>query len=69
MRAVTEKAAAEADPPQTVAEAIAHALTSAKPKPRYLAGHGGRQVAVAAALPDRERDLALARELRLPKPQ
>ena len=54
--------------PLVIAKAILDALTSDKPKTRYLAGHGGKEVAVAAALPDRARDKALARELGLPKP-
>jgi NAD(P)-dependent dehydrogenase (short-subunit alcohol dehydrogenase family) len=69
VRTATEKAAADADPPLVIAKAIHHALTSDKPKTRYLAGHGGREVAVVAALPDRARDRALARELGLPKPE
>ena len=69
VRKATEKAAADADPPLVIAKAIAHALTSDKPKTRYLAGHGGREVAVVAALPDRARDRALAHELGLPKPE
>ncbi len=69
IRTAVEKAAADADPPLVIAEAIHDALTSKKPKTRYLAGHGGKQTALAAALPDRARDLALARELGLPKPQ
>lgn len=69
VRTATEKAAADADPPLVIAKAIAHALTSDKPKTRYLVGHGGKQVAVAAALPDRARDRALVRELELPKPE
>ena len=69
VRKSTEKAAASADPPLAIAKAIAHALTSDKPKTKYLAGHGGREIAVAAALPDRARDLALAHELGLPKPE
>ena len=69
VRTATEKAAAYADPPLVIAKAIADALTSDKPKTRYLVGHGGKQVAVAAALPDRARDRALARELGLPKPE
>ena len=52
-----------------IAKAIAHALTSDKPKTKYLVGHGGKEIAVAAALPDRARDRALARELGLPKPE
>ncbi len=69
VRTATEKAAADADPPLVIAKAIAHALTSDKPKTRYLAGHGGKEVAVVAALPDKVRDRALARELGLPKPE
>jgi NAD(P)-dependent dehydrogenase (short-subunit alcohol dehydrogenase family) len=69
VRAATEKAAADADPPLVIAKAIADALTSDKPKTRYLVGHGGKQVAIAAALPDRARDRALVRELGLPKPE
>ena len=63
-----EKADADAEPPTVVARAVFDALTSDRPKTRYLAGHGGRQTAVAAALPDRVRDRALVRELGLPKP-
>jgi len=69
IRSAVEKAAADADPPLVIAEAIHDALTSDKPKTRYLAGHGGKQTAIAAALPDRARDLALAHELGLPKPE
>ena len=67
LRKAVEKAEADAEPPSVIAKAVAHALTSDKPKTRYLVGHGGRQTAVAAALPDRARDRALARELGLPK--
>ena len=69
IRKSTEDAAASADPPLVIAEAVAHALTSDKPKTKYLAGHGGREIAIAAALPDHERDMALAHELKLPKPE
>ena len=68
VRTATEKAAADADPALVIGKAIADALTSDKPKTRYLVGHGGKAVAIAAALPDRARDKALARELGLPKP-
>jgi NAD(P)-dependent dehydrogenase (short-subunit alcohol dehydrogenase family) len=64
-----KKAEADADPPLTIAKAVAHALTSEKPKARYLAGHGGREVQLVAALPDRVRDAALARQLGLSKPK
>jgi NAD(P)-dependent dehydrogenase (short-subunit alcohol dehydrogenase family) len=68
IRKAVEKAEADADPALVIAKAIHHALASDKPKTRYLAGHGGRQTQAAAALPDRARDLALAREFGLPKP-
>ena len=68
IRKAVEKAEADAEPPLVIAKAVHDALTSDKPKPRYLAGHGGRQTQAAAALPDRARDKALARELGLPKP-
>ena len=42
VRKSTEKAAADADPPLVIAKAIANALTSDKPKTKYLAGHGGK---------------------------
>jgi NAD(P)-dependent dehydrogenase (short-subunit alcohol dehydrogenase family) len=69
VRGSVEKAEADADPPIVIAKAILHALTSDKPKTKYLVGHGGKETAVAAALPDRARDLALARELGLPHPE
>ena len=69
IRKAVEGAEASADPPLVIAKAIDHALTSDKPKTRYLVGHGGKQTALAAALPDRARDKALARELGLPKPE
>jgi NAD(P)-dependent dehydrogenase (short-subunit alcohol dehydrogenase family) len=68
VRKSVEKAEADADPPSVIARAVADALTSDKPKTRYLAGHGAKETAVAAALPDRARDRALVRELGLPKP-
>src|SRR5262245_27672701 len=69
IRKAVEDAAASADPHLVIAKAIHHALTSDKPKTRYLVGHGGKQTALAAALPDGARDKALARELQLPKPE
>jgi NAD(P)-dependent dehydrogenase (short-subunit alcohol dehydrogenase family) len=69
IRKSVEKAEADADPPLVIAEAILDALTSDKPKTKYLVGHGGKETAVAAALPDGARDRALAHELGLPKPE
>ncbi len=67
VRKAMEKAETDAESSLVVAKAVAHALTSDKPKTRYLVGHGGRQTQVAAALPDRARDRALVLELGLPK--
>ncbi len=69
IRKSVEKAEADADPPLVIADAILHALTSDKPKTKYLAGHGGKGIAVAAALPDGARDRALVHELGLPDPE
>jgi NAD(P)-dependent dehydrogenase (short-subunit alcohol dehydrogenase family) len=69
VRKSTEKAAESADPPLVIAKAIAEALISDKPDTKYLAGHGGKGIAVAAALPDGARDRALVHELGLPKPE
>jgi short-subunit dehydrogenase len=42
IRKAVEDAAASADSPVVIAEAIHHALTSDKPKTKYLVGHGAR---------------------------
>ena len=70
VRALVRKTAAEAAPADHVAKAVAAALTAKRPKTRYLAGKGARAVAVAArTLPDRLKDLAVAREAHLPRPR
>ena len=69
VRKATEKAESDAESAVVIAKAVHDALTASRPKAKYLAGHGGRQVQAAAALPDRARDKALARELGLPKPE
>ena len=69
IRKTVEKAEADGDPPLVIAEAIHDALTSDKPKTRYLVGHGAKETGAAAALPDHTRDRALAHELGLPKPE
>jgi NAD(P)-dependent dehydrogenase (short-subunit alcohol dehydrogenase family) len=54
-------------PPETVALAIAHALTAARPKTHYLVGLDARvQALVAWLLPARLRDALILRLLRLP---
>ena len=57
-----KKTAAQAAPADDVAKAVTAALTAKRPKTRYLAGKGAKAVAVVArALPDRLKDLAVAR--------
>ena len=67
VRELVEKTAADAESPVVIAKAIAHALTSAKPKTRYLAGHGAKAAAtLARASTDAIKDRAIAREVGLP---
>ncbi len=55
-------------PPDAVAKAIEHALTSPRPKTRYLVGNDARlQAALATWVPDRVVDSLIARQLKLPK--
>ena len=66
--ALVKKTAADADPADHVAQAVADALTAKKPKTRYLAGKGARAVGlIARTLPDRLKDLAVAHEAGLPE--
>ena len=65
-----KKTAAEAAPADHVAKAVTAALTAKRPKTRYLAGKGAKAIAVAAkTLPDRLKDLVVAREAHLPRPR
>jgi NAD(P)-dependent dehydrogenase (short-subunit alcohol dehydrogenase family) len=53
--------------PEKVAVAIAHALTSARPRTRYLVGPDARLLAlIKKVLPDRARDAMILRLLKLP---
>lgn len=55
--------------PQAVAEVVANALTLAQPKTRYVIGEDAKiQARLARFLPDRARDKALTKILRLPPP-
>jgi NAD(P)-dependent dehydrogenase (short-subunit alcohol dehydrogenase family) len=58
-----------AKPPETVARAVLHALTSPRPRTRYVVGiDAWLEWLLARCLPDRLRDRALTRLLGLPAP-
>jgi NAD(P)-dependent dehydrogenase (short-subunit alcohol dehydrogenase family) len=62
--ALTASAVARArtgQPPERVAEVIVTALTTVRPRPRYLVGRDARIAAVIERLPDRLRDRVVAR--------
>lgn len=61
-RQLAVKVADRAFPPSKVADAIHHALTSRRPRPRYLVGADARvQLVMRKALPTRAADAALRR--------
>jgi len=66
---VTQAAEKEADgaaPPKVVADAVAHALTSDRPRTRYPVGRGvGTRIRLRKLLPDRAFDRVVAKALRL----
>ena len=62
-RALAAARAAKAAPPDRVAQAIEHALTARRPKPRYLVGRDAHIRAAIERLPDRLRDRVLTRAL------
>ena len=64
IREGSEKNRTAGVPPQEVAEAVAHALTAAKPKTRYLVGRDAKvRGPVSKVLPDRTMDAAISRAL------
>jgi NAD(P)-dependent dehydrogenase (short-subunit alcohol dehydrogenase family) len=68
MHEAVAHAAQRAIPALVVAKAVAHALSAAKPKTRYLVGLDARFRAVLTAwLPDRVQDWLLTRVLKLPR--
>lgn len=70
IRKTVEKSPDSAAPASDLANVIARALTAGKPKTRYHAGHGSKQAFVAArTLTDHAKDLVVAREVGLPKPE
>ena len=68
VRRLVVKTAADAAPPDVIAKAVSHALTSNNPKTRYLAGHGAEAAATLARLTDGLKDRAVAKEVGLPAP-
>jgi NAD(P)-dependent dehydrogenase (short-subunit alcohol dehydrogenase family) len=69
VRALVEKTAQDALPAERIADAVFDALTAKKPRTRYLAGKDARAVALMAkALPDHLKDIAVAHEADLPRP-
>lgn len=68
MRAYTERFGRQGVPPERVAAAVEHALTSPRPKTRYVVGTDARlQILLARFLPDRLRDALITRALSLPR--
>ncbi len=62
LRKATEKAARDAHPADAVARVVEHALTSRRPKTRYLVGMEAHlQAVIARVIPDRLRDRLYAR--------
>jgi len=61
MRKLTERTARAGIPAARVADAVEHALTSPRPKTRYLVGNDARAQAALRLVPDRGRDALLAR--------
>ncbi|MGI8920487.1 MAG: SDR family NAD(P)-dependent oxidoreductase [Solirubrobacteraceae bacterium] len=65
MRAGAEQAARDGLPPSAVADVVAHALTSSRPRTRYLVGREAKsRAAMSRLLPDRVFDALIARALR-----
>lgn len=62
-RLAAARSAGHAVPAEAVAQAIDHALTSAKPRARYLVGPDAKKRALVQRLPDRARDRVLTRFL------
>jgi NAD(P)-dependent dehydrogenase (short-subunit alcohol dehydrogenase family) len=62
----TRRESAKGVPADVVAKAVEHALTSPRPRTRYVVGsNSGFQIGLARALPDRWRDALITRRLGL----
>jgi len=65
-RAATEVETTKAAPTEVVVKAVVHALTARRPRTRYVVGnHSGFQISLGRALPDRWRDVLIARHFGL----
>ena len=60
-RGFLDEADQRAIAPDAVAAAVEHALTSARPRARYLVGNDARLQAAAAVLPDRGREFVMGK--------
>jgi hypothetical protein len=66
VKAFIDGAEKRAIPADAVAKAVAHALTSKRPKTRYLVGRDARiQAAAAVVAPDRVMDSLIVRQLKI----
>lgn len=68
MRATARKFEQAGIPPDEVAKVVEHALTSSRPKPRYVVGRDAQiQRVIAKVVPDSLRDVLVAQQMGLPK--
>ena len=67
MRRITEQTASRAIPPDRVARAVEHALTSSRARTRYVVGTDAKAQAMIRRLPDRVRDAMVAKMIGTPK--
>ena len=51
-------------PPETVADAVVHAMTATRPKTRYVVGRDARLGLLLSLLPDRVKDWLILRQMR-----
>jgi len=64
VRGVAKHSQSQAQPAQVVADAVAHALTSPRPRCRYIVGGGAGQQKFLSRLPDSWRDRLLRKMMR-----
>lgn len=70
LRETVVKTSENTDPAQVLAKTVGRAMTSDRPRTRYLAGKGAREAAILARIvSDHAKDLAIAKDVGLPKPE